>query len=180
MIWNWWQAAAFYDRVDRLGLHGLHFQHVALCDRRAWLFLHNVNFAQWYGRVQIGTARHSTSYARDRSTDGLFGLSPDRIDWENFVIYENKGTSGAKVASDNQTAFYAVMLSIATGCDWKAVTHVLSSRRRREVLINEKRLESLWKASERLESLSERDAIPNSPRIPLCAKCSAASFCGND
>lgn len=180
MILNWRHAAAFYERVDRLRLHGLHFQHVTLCERRAWLYLHHVNFAQWYSRVQTGTAKHAASYARDRSTEGLFGLAPDRLDWDNAVVFENKGTAGAKAASDNQTAFYAVMLSIATGREWRAFTHVLSTRRRREVRLDAQRLESLWGAAERLEELMATDSVPKAPRIPLCDKCSAAVFCGYD
>ncbi len=32
---HWPQANAFYDRAERLNLHGLHFQHINLCERRA-------------------------------------------------------------------------------------------------------------------------------------------------
>jgi len=53
--------------VQRLNLHGLHFQHVALCPRRAWMYLHRINFAQWHQRVAAGAALHATSYACDRS-----------------------------------------------------------------------------------------------------------------
>ncbi|WP_207683082.1 Dna2/Cas4 domain-containing protein [Desulfonema magnum] len=180
MIQNWKHADAFYERVDRLGLHGLHFQHVVLCERRAWMYLHNINFAQWYGRVQTGTAKHSTSYARDHSTDGLFGLAPDRIDWENCVVYENKGSGGAVEASNNQTAFYALMLSIATGREWQAVTHVLSTRKRRDVVLDEHRLQKMWEASERLEALAVREDVPRARAIPLCKTCSLAGFCGHD
>jgi len=117
-IQNWTHQAAFYERVVRLELHGLHFQHIELCERRAWMYLHKINFAQWHERVATGTAKHETSYSRDYSTEGLFGLAPDRIDWDDGVVYENKGTAGAKEASNNQTAFYAVMLAIATGKEW--------------------------------------------------------------
>lgn len=178
--WKWTRSAAFAERVDRLGLHGLHFQHVSLCERRAWMYLHRINFAQWYARVELGTVRHETSYARDHSVQGLFGLAPDRIDWERYVVYENKGTGGAVEAADNQTAFYAVMLSIATGVRWKAVTHVLSTRRHREVELDGERLEGLWKACERLECLAAMERVPPGPRIPLCHSCSVAAFCGHD
>lgn len=178
MIWTWNRSIAFYDRVERLGLHGLHFQHMALCERRAWMYMHRINFAQWYQRVEVGIVRHETSYARDHSVQGLFGLAPDRIDWEHHVVYENKGTGGAVDAADNQTAFYAVMLSIATGVRWLAVTHVLSTRRHREVELDEKVLESLWEASEQLERLAAMGTVPRVPRIPLCTACSVARFCG--
>ena len=43
MMQNWKHADEFYERVDRLGLHGLHFQHITLCERRAWMYFHNIN-----------------------------------------------------------------------------------------------------------------------------------------
>ena len=177
---NWPHAAAFYDRVDRLNLYGLHFQHVELCERRAWMYLHKVNFAQWYSKVQTGTALHSTSYQRDHSVRGLFGLAPDRIDWDECVVYENKGTAGAAEASNAQTAFYALMLSITTGHCWRAYVHVLSSRRRREVVMDSLRLQQLWDASVRLEELAAQDNVPTALRIGLCDSCSLAAFCGFD
>lgn len=178
VIQQWKAKSVFYKRVDRLGLHGLHFQHITLCERRAWLYLNHINFAQWYNRVQIGSAKHRTSYTRDRSINGLMGLSPDRINWKKSIVYENKGTAGAVEASNNQTAFYAVMLSIATGREWRAFISILSSRRSREVKIDSQRLNRLLWASERLEIMSDTNNIPNAPEIPLCKKCSFAEFCG--
>ncbi|KHD05518.1 CRISPR-associated protein Cas4 [Candidatus Thiomargarita nelsonii] len=180
MIQNWTHQTAFYERVERLNLYGLHFQHVALCQRRAWMYLHNINFAQWHERVATGSAKHLTSYGRDHSTEGLFGLAPDRIDWKQRIVFENKGTAGAVEASHNQTAFYAVILSIVTGQEWQAVTHILSSRKRRPVLLDEKRLQSLWEGSEQLESLAKQSKVPNADKIRLCGTCSLMRFCGYD
>lgn len=177
---HWPRAAAFFERIDRLNLHGLHFQHVRLCQRRAWMHLHGISFAQWNRNVQIGTARHDTSYARDRSTRGLFGLAPDRIDWKRYIVYESKGTGGAVEAVSDQTAFYALLLSIATGKTWHAVTHVLSTRKQRKVVLDDLRMQQLWESSERLEQLAEQTSVPSAKPIPLCASCSLAAFCGHD
>lgn len=179
-VFHWQHAAAFLERIDRLNLHGLHFQHIELCERRAWMYLHKVNFAQWYSRVQTGTALHETSYQRDQSVRGLIGLAPDRIDWEQCIVFENKGTGGAVEASSNQTAFYALMFSISTGKTWQAYTHVLSSRRKREVVLDQARLAKLWQASLRLEQLSLQEQVPDAGKIPLCSSCSLAVFCGHD
>ncbi|MGL4187243.1 MAG: Dna2/Cas4 domain-containing protein [Thiotrichaceae bacterium] len=179
-VFDWSYAAAFLERVERLNLHGLHFQHIELCERRAWMYLHKINFAQWYSRVQSGTALHETSYQRDHSVRGLMGLAPDRIDWAQQIVYENKGTAGAVEASSNQTAFYALMLSISTGKCWQAYTHVLSSKRKREVVLDAARLSKLWEASLRLEQLSQQADVPKVAKIPLCASCSLAIFCGYD
>lgn len=177
---QWTRSAAFSERVERLELHGLHFQHVALCERRAWMHLHGISFAQWHARVQTGTALHATSYARDRSTAGLLGLAPDRLDWNMREVFEHKGRGGAVEAVSDQTAFYATMLSIATGEIWSAVTVVIGSRRHRRVPLTPERLERLWWASERLEALAAERAVPAAQRIPLCANCSLAIFCGHD
>lgn len=180
MVNDWIHKTEFYEEVDRLGLHGLHFQHVVLCKRRAWMYLHHINFAQWHSRVQTGTARHAASYSRDLSTQGLMGLAPDRIDWENRIVYENKGTAGAVEASSDQTAFYAVMLSLTTGQEWRAVTHVLSTRRRREVPLNDEQLKRLWDSLNSLKKLASIENVPKAKRIRLCSSCSLAGFCGFD
>lgn len=180
MIFQWPRAAAFGERVERLNLHGLHFQHVGLCERRAWMYLHGVNFAHWNARVQIGTARHSTSHLRDHSVAGLFGLAPDRVDWAARIVYESKGTAGAVEAVSDQTAFYAVMLSIASGETWRAAITILSNRRQREVPLTPEQLERLWQASEKLQTLAVQTKAPKVKRIGLCESCSLAAFCDYD
>ena len=135
---RWEHATAFFERVNRLNLHGLHFQHVVLCQRRAWMHLHRISFAHWDRRVALGTAKHATSHARDHSTEGLFGLAPDRVDWKERVVYEHKGRAGAKEAVSLQTAFYAAMLSIASEKQWDGAIHVLSTRKTRKVPLDEK------------------------------------------
>ena len=111
---------------------------------------------------------------------GLMGLAPDRIDWDNYIVYENKGSGGAVEASSNQTAFYALMLSISTGKIWQAYTHVLSSRKRRTVTLDAERLQKLWLASAQLERLSQQTRVPVAKQIGLCQSCSLAAFCGFD
>ncbi|GAB6146151.1 Dna2/Cas4 domain-containing protein [Desulfocicer niacini] len=177
---DWPKGSKFHERVDDLGLHELHFQHVRLCRRRAWMYLHNINFAQWYGLVKTGTAKHITSYARDKSTEGLFGLAPDRVDWQNRVVYENKGSSGAADACNDQTAFYALMLSLASGQEWRGITHILSTKQRREVPLDEKQLNRLWDSSTLLAQLALEEKVPSAHRIGLCKACSFSGFCGMD
>jgi CRISPR-associated exonuclease Cas4 len=177
---HWELSAAFSERVDRLELHGLHFQHVNLCERRAWMYLHRVNFAQWNSHVATGAAHQATHYKRDRSTVGLFGLAPDRVDWEESIVFENKGTAGARGAVDRQVGFYALMLSVATGRTWAGRVQVLTNRRWREVVLDAAMLDGLWHDSGRLERLFDLDQVPDAPRIGLCASCSFAGFCGHD
>lgn len=177
---QWTHTASFSERVERLNLHGLHFQHIVLCKRRAWMYLHGVNFAQWYSRVALGSAKHLTSYQRDRSTIGLFGLAPDRIDWKKYIVHENKGSGGAVEAANLQSAFYALMLSIATGKTWKTMVHILSTRSKRSLELDEDMLASLQSAAGELEQLARSCNVPSASRKKLCVACSFAIFCGFD
>ncbi len=177
---KWKQTAQFYDRADRLNLHGLHFQHVALCERRAWMYLHHVNFAQWNSRVATGSAHQATRYKRDHSTAGLFGLAPDRVDWEQAIVFENKGTGGASEAVDRQVGFYAAMLSIADGRTWSGRVQILTNRRWREVALDAPMLDGLWRDSLDLEQLGQSQQVPSATRIGLCGSCSLSTFCGHD
>lgn len=177
---QWNQSAAFSERIERLNLHGLHFQHVNLCERRAWMYLHRINFAQWNRRVATGLAHQDTHYKRDRSTVGLFGLAPDRVDWQQAIVFENKGTAGATGAVDRQVGFYAAMLSIATGRTWSGRVQVLTNRRGRDVVLDRAMLDGLWNDSLRLEQLAQAQRVPIVSRIGLCASCSLAAFCGYD
>lgn len=144
------------------------------------MYLHGVNFAQWYSRVALGSAKHLTSYQRDRSTIGLFGLAPDRIDWDKYIVHENKGSGGAVEAADLQSSFYALMLSIATEKNWKAMVHILSTRSKRTLELNEDILAALQHASLELEALAGSNKVPAASRKKLCAACSFAGFCGFD
>lgn len=177
MTFHWELAAAFAERAERLNLHGLHFQHVVLCERRAWMYLHGINFAQWNMRVQIGIAKHSTHYQRDHSVQGLFGLAPDRVDWKQHIVYEHKGTTGAAEAVSDQAAFYALMLSIASGYTWSAIIQIFNSNKQRIIPLDPNRLDRLWQSSLKLEQLALCAKVPNARAITLCANCSLAGFC---
>ena len=61
--------------VTEADLHGLAFQHLALCRRRAWLHLHRIDYSHLDVRMQRGLAMHDASKPRDRSVVGLMGLA---------------------------------------------------------------------------------------------------------
>jgi hypothetical protein len=44
-ILSWGRLGAFVKLVEELDLYGLHFQHVALCERRVWFHLKRIDCA---------------------------------------------------------------------------------------------------------------------------------------
>ena len=169
----------FAHIVEKEGLHGLHFQHVSLCERRAWFHLNRIDYAHMDERMATGTVVHSISKPRDNSINVLMGLSPDRIDWGNRIVVEAKARSGAAVAVSRQTALYALLLWAATGQPWRAQNDILEERRIRPVAIDKAVAKEMLALARRLSALSKRAEPPLARRIKLCAKCSYRFLCGH-
>lgn len=164
--------------VTEADLHGLAFQHLALCRRRAWLHLHRIDYTHLDGRMQRGLGLHDASKPRDRSVVGLMGLAPDRIDWDRRCVYEAKGGAGAVAAVSRQGAFYALMLWAAQGVPWTAVTHLLTARRERPIPISASLIEAMIGAAEALVQLRDDAHAPDVAFTPFCASCSYRGLCG--
>lgn len=171
-------VGSFAAIVESEDLHGLAFQHFALCARRAWFHLHRIDNAHVDERMARGQALHDISRPRDHSVEGLLGLSPDRIDWQNRVVYEAKGGSGAVNAVSRQTAFYALLLWAAAGEPWTAVTNILSAKRMRPVPIDRALIDDMHDAAEKLRALKCECVPPAADRKPVCPACSYRFICG--
>lgn len=172
------QVCHFAAVVERADLHGLAFQHLALCHRRAWLHLHRIDYAHLDARMQRGLALHDKSRPRDRSVIGLIGLAPDRVDWAERRVYEAKGSAGAANAVSRQGAFYALMLWAAQGKPWRAAAHILPTRREREIPIGPNLVQEMVAAAETLARLRDETAPPQVAFKPFCAMCSYRHLCG--
>lgn len=170
-------ARSFAQACEEEELHGLHFQHVSLCERRAWFHLHRIDYSHTNDLMKRGSALHDTHKVRDTSVEGLFGLSPDRVDWRQRVVYEAKGSSGAKDAVSMQTAFYAFMLTAHTGEFWRARTEIINQKRHRDVDVSLTMLHTLFVAADTLKNLKSVGAAPPAQKMKLCEKCSYESIC---
>lgn len=172
------RLAAFVELVEVADLHGLGFQHIDLCERRAWLHLNRIDYAHLDARMGEGLAAHDISRPRDRSVVGLIGVAPDRVDWENDVVVEAKNGSGAVTAVSMQTAFYALVLTQATGRVWRARNDLLRARRTRDVIIDDAMLERMLRAARRLVELRSQTEAPAADDMPICRSCSYRFLCG--
>ena len=172
------EVTEFSRLVETEGLHGLHFQHISLCTRRAWFHLNRIDYAHLDERMANGTVMHETSRPRDRSVEGLTGLAPDRIDWRNQVVMEAKARSGAKTAVSRQTAFYALLLWASTGQEWRAQNDIIEERRSRPVVIDPEVVDEMLDLAHKLATLSRRPDPPPAKRKKLCTSCSYRFLCG--
>lgn len=167
----------FAEICDAHGFHGLLFQHLAICPRRTWLHLHRINYAHLEDRIARGKAAHEMSKARDKSVEGLFGLSPDRIDWRNRIVIEAKGRRGAVDAVSRQTMFYAMMLAARTSVPWRAVVEIISEKRQREISISSEDIDLMLEAAKSLLDMKS-SPCPGGIDAPICQTCSYQYLCG--
>lgn len=171
-------ARSFREIVERADLHGLLFQHLDLCERRAWFHLNRINYAHLEERMSLGSVSHELHKTRDRSVEGLIGIAPDRIEWGARLVVEAKGTAGAREAVSRQTRFYALMLSAATGQAWSAANEIIGKKKMLEVSLTAKDAEEMLLMAGQLEDLNLQDAPPVASRKPICASCSYRFLCG--
>ena len=172
------KARYLRDLAEEYGLHGLYFQHMALCRRRAWLHLMGATHAVRNSRVQRGLALHETEKRPGQAPKGL-GIAPDGIDFERRVVIERKGTAGAPDAVSRQALFYAAFMTGATGEPWSAEVHVYGSRKTTTYNVTEEVLDQLIRAAIESPELAA-GAAPAAKRIRLCNACSCNAICWED
>ena len=169
------KARYLRELAEDCGLHGLYFQHVALCRRRAWLHLMGATHAVHHARVRRGLALHQTEKRPADVPPGL-GIAPDAIDFERRLVIERKGGGGASDAVSRQVLFYAAVMTAATGTPWRAQVQRYGSRKKKDYEITEEVLDQLIADAQNSSTLSIEPAPP-AYRIPLCRACSCNPLC---
>ncbi len=127
--------------------------------------------------MALGTLAHTASKVRDRSAEGLMGLAPDRIDWEERIVIEAKGKGGAADAVSRQAIYYALMLSACTGQVWRPMIEVISQRRTREVDIDGDIMAEMLATARDLVAMVDAPC-PEGIDAPICQACSYGRLCG--
>lgn len=172
------KARFLRDKVEEMELHGLYFQHMVLCRRRAWLHMIGATHAIRNPLVQKGHALHNIDKRTSRVPFGL-GIFPDGIDFDRRVVIERKGSSGAQHAVSMQALFYAAYMTAASGEIWSAEVHIYGTNQKTSWEISEEVLEELIDYAEQAEDLLSGEA-PEAFRIPLCSKCSCKPICWDE
>lgn len=172
------KARFLRDQVEELDIHGLYFQHIILCRRRAWLHMIGATHAIRNPLVQRGHALHHIDKRPDRVPFGL-GISPDAIDFDRRVVIERKGGSGAQHAVSRQALFYAAYMTAASGEIWSAEVHIYGTNQKISWEISNQVLDELIGYAGQAKDLLSGPA-PEAFRLSLCDKCSCRPICWDE
>lgn len=166
----------FMEQTAALNVHGLSFQHIALCPTRAWLHHHRIDCAHLNRHMQLGLLLHDRS-SDARLSQSLFGISPDRIDWSRREISEIKSSRSHEAALTNQLLFYLAALTAATAQVWTGVLRYTASRRTKTVLLDLPAVGQLQRSLARLSDVLSQSRPPPMQEKAVCRGCSYRLLC---
>lgn len=163
---------------DRLGIHGLLFQHIHLCPTRAWLHSHRIDCAHLNRHMQTGLFIHATAYGGTGAQADLgFGLSPDMLDFQTLEISEIKKSSSHEHATIAQLRFYLAIMEHATGQPWTGVLRYPSARRTKRLTLDAQAKTELLQDIARITTVIAQPQPPPQSAKPICKHCSYRMLC---
>lgn len=165
---------SFMHDAEELGVHGLSFQHIQLCPTRAWLHYHRLDCGHLNRHMQLGLLLHEHDSALNH---GLYGLSPDRVDWSKREVSEIKKSRSHEAALVNQLLFYMAALTVATGQLWRGVLRYTASRRTKPILLDASAALELQQSLSRLREILPMSHPPPKTDKPVCQGCSYRLLC---
>jgi len=167
----------FLTEADRLNINGLLFQHIQLCQTRAWLHYHRVDCAHLNRHMQLGLLLHETSYEGAGQSEFGYGIAPDMIDWTHLEVSEIKKSRSREDAAILQLQFYVAIMIGATDQLWSGVLRYPRSRRVKQIVFDDQTKADLLAALERIKAVIGLSCPPPKELKSLCKHCSYRLLC---
>ncbi|MCL6576735.1 Dna2/Cas4 domain-containing protein [Kyrpidia sp.] len=164
-------------QAEELGIHGLLFQHITLCEVRAWLHYHRIDCAHLNRHMQRGLWVSATTYERRRDRVLGLGIYPDQIDWADRTVSEVKSAKRPDDAGRLQLLFYVAVLEASTGESWTGLLRTPTSRRVQRVCMDRQAEDLLLAKFEELVSVLRQPRPPQKTEKPVCTGCSYRLLC---
>ena len=165
------------EKAEMLGVHGLLFQHVALCPTRVWLHHRRVVCSHLNRFMQRGIWWERISYPDMRDLACGLGVRPDQVDWKARTVSEVKSSKKPDQAARLQLLYYMAVLEAATGQTWTGLLRLPSSRRVVRVELDATGQEELRAALDQIETIIRLATAPRKERKPVCKGCAYRLLC---
>jgi CRISPR-associated exonuclease Cas4 len=174
---------------------GTQINYYLICQRKLWLFSHNIQMEQESDAVRLGKVIHETSYDRENKEIELDHIKLDWLDMRDGVIHEVKKDDACEEAHEWQMLYYLYYLKTkgmaiqeipnqesddtsTAGTVWKGELDYPKLKKCVEVILTtdkETRLLQILRDIERVITLPQPPPI--AVKISLCKKCSYCDFC---
>lgn len=162
--------------AQRLGIHGLLFQHITLCPTRTWFHYHRIDCAHLNRHMQAGLLVHETAYGGTQVYFG-FGLSPDRLDFKHREVNEVKNSRAYEPATIAQLMFYVAVMQQASHQSWTGVLRYPNSRRTKRLLMNATKEMELFTQFKHIKAVIQQPRPQQQVLQKICTHCSYRLLC---
>ena len=149
-----------------------------ICQRKLWLFAHEINPALENPYLEIGSLIGEETYKKDKR-EILFGnIKIDLVKKEsgNTVVAEIKKSSKGINAARMQLLFYLYKLK-ERGIDARGELLIPKERKKIDVELDKAAEEKLKDALVKIELIITSELPPVPQKIPFCRKCTYFEFC---
>lgn len=172
------QKQTFYNDVVNLNLHGVHFQHINICDTRFLLHYYRIDNGQKNDLLKRGKIIHDNIYNRENEPL-LLGLKPDRVNWEKKQIIEYKNSNSCFNATISQVMFYVFIMNYITNDNlWSAKIYTMQNKKTSEIIEQTNDTEQkLFYNLEKMKQLISQNNFAKPKKIPICKGCSFSKIC---
>ncbi|MFD2616042.1 CRISPR-associated protein Cas4 [Terrilactibacillus laevilacticus] len=156
---------------------GAMFYYYFVCQRKLWLFAHELRYEETDENVILGRLLDQSSYGRETKHIMIDDtVNVDFIqDWT--TLHEVKKSRSIEEASIWQAKYYLYFLQ-ERGIDIKkAVLDYPKLRQREEIILSQSDRKSIQKTLEDIEHITSMKKSPKVIDLPICKKCAYYEYC---
>lgn len=163
-------------RWEELTASGMQIHYLLVCERKLWLYAHQIAFEGDSDRVKQGKVLHETSYEHKQAKEIMIDqlICIDLVD-EQYVG-EVKSSSKMIQADRAQLLYYLYVLA-QMGVERKGKIHYPKERRVEEVILTLKDEQQVIQWLARTKEVIAQPKPAKKKRLPYCTKCAYYSFC---
>lgn len=155
---------------------GTMYSYSFLCNRKLWLFSHNITMEHNSENVSIGKEIDSNSYSRQEKhlmIDGTVNI--DFI--KDGIVYEIKKSSKQKAMAVNQIKYYLYTLKQKGITAPKGILCIPEERQREEVYLSDEDIEFIEKRLMEIQDILNNTKMPEVIQVKACKSCSYHDLC---
>ncbi len=156
---------------------GTQINYYFICERKLWLFFHNIQLEKEHENVKLGKLLHEKSFKRDEKDVQLGPIAFDFVRrGDRLELHETKKSSKMGEAHEFQVLYYLYYLE-NQGIDAEAVIHFPEERKKERLELDDEKVEELEKVLDEIEEIRGREDMPDAEKDRVCRKCAYYEFC---
>lgn len=162
--------------LSDIRITGVEINYFFLCQRKLWLFSHNIEMEHSDDTVRLGSLLHENSYQRKRKEIELDSIKLDFIEPSKGLVHEVKKSKAMEDAHIWQLKYYLYRLK-QLGLLFSGKIDYPSIRRTENIVLTEEDEKAIEDVMLKIDSIKKLESPPKCLMSKICGKCSYYEFC---